>query len=306
MSNRGYSPYNPSPYWGSVIDAVRAMLQDELRDVKPVTVRQIFYRLIAAHDFPKTERDYKALARTLTRARRSYMISFDDLRDDGITERAPLTYTGPDEVLARAKSLLDGEYYMTDLQRWQEARLVLWCEAAGMVPQLARVANQYGVTVISSGGQPSVTFCRDIAIRLRREADEAGNQRAIVLQLGDHDPTGLSIVKTAGADIAAFGEAHAVNVEVVRIGVTEEQINGMSLITAPAKVSDPNIKNFPGVNGDGASTVQLEAIPPVELAAIVKAEILARIDADILHENWDRIEEERLVLQGYARLLEDA
>ena len=44
------------------------------------------------------------------------------------------------------------ERLVLDRTAGQRTRLIVMCEAAGMVPQLASVAGPYGVTVISSGG----------------------------------------------------------------------------------------------------------------------------------------------------------
>ena len=57
--------------------------------VLPLTVRQIFYRLVGAHGYDKTEQAYARLGEHLNRARRAGLIEFDAIRDDGITFAEP-------------------------------------------------------------------------------------------------------------------------------------------------------------------------------------------------------------------------
>ena len=58
---RGYiEDYKPHRKTLELLKAVAAVL-DEYIDYWALTVRQIFYRLVGAHDYPKTEADYKKL-----------------------------------------------------------------------------------------------------------------------------------------------------------------------------------------------------------------------------------------------------
>ena len=81
-------------------------------------------------------------------------------------------------------------------------RLELWCEAAGMAPQLARVADIFSVPVFSTGGFASLTTVRQIADRaLDRDVP------TVLLHVGDYDPSGESIFELIAVDAAAFVEA---------------------------------------------------------------------------------------------------
>ena len=57
---RGFAPWNPTAESRALIETVRAIL-DEYRAYLPLTVRQIFYRLVCAHDYEKTEQAYERL-----------------------------------------------------------------------------------------------------------------------------------------------------------------------------------------------------------------------------------------------------
>jgi hypothetical protein len=69
---------------------------DEYRDHLPLTARQIFYRMVAAYNYPKTENAANNLGEHLTRARRAEMIPFEHIRDDGIAVMTQAHYEGED------------------------------------------------------------------------------------------------------------------------------------------------------------------------------------------------------------------
>jgi len=79
---RGFAPWSPEKATLALLDQVQGIL-DEYADHLPLTIRQIFYRLVGAHDYEKTERAYQRLAEHLNRARRARMIPMDVIRDDG-------------------------------------------------------------------------------------------------------------------------------------------------------------------------------------------------------------------------------
>jgi hypothetical protein len=88
---RGFAPWSPRQDTQRLLDLVQSVL-DEYRDNLPLTVRQIFYRLVGAHGYEKTEHAYDRLAEHLSRARRASIISMDAIRDDGVTVLAPTCY----------------------------------------------------------------------------------------------------------------------------------------------------------------------------------------------------------------------
>ena len=61
---RGFSPWRPIAKSLVLLETVQAILV-EYAAYLPLTVRQIFYRLVGVHDYPKTERAYKNLGEML-------------------------------------------------------------------------------------------------------------------------------------------------------------------------------------------------------------------------------------------------
>ena len=115
-------------------------------------------QLVGAYSYDKTEQAYARLCEHLVRARRAQMIPFDAIRDDGTVELVPQTFDGPADFWAGVRD--DLKHYSRNRQAGQAQRIELWCEAAGMAPQLQRVAFPYSVPVYSTGGFSSTVRVR--------------------------------------------------------------------------------------------------------------------------------------------------
>jgi hypothetical protein len=99
---RGFiADYKPHADTRELIERVQGVLT-EYEDYLPLTIRQIFYRLVGAGDgYEKTERGYKRLVELLGKARRGGLIDFDAIRDDGAVRENPFGYDGVDDLLER-------------------------------------------------------------------------------------------------------------------------------------------------------------------------------------------------------------
>jgi hypothetical protein len=231
--------------------------------------------LVAAFAYEKSEAAYRRLAEHLVRARRAKLIDFDAIRDDGIVTVHHALYGGTedfhDETGRRA------QLYRRDRQEGQPVRIELWCEAAGMLHQLDRVASEYSVPVYSTGGFASLTATRAIADRaIEREVP------TILLHVGDFDPSGESIFESIAEDAAAFIAADrqllTQRINARRVALTAEQVAEHELPTAPPKASDTRSKTWAG------ETCQLEALPPDVLAGVVEGAIREVLDLDCYEE----------------------
>ena len=195
----GYIDYwNPREKTMDLVAAAFAVL-NEYADHLPLTARQIFYRLVAEEKIGKTERDYQRLCGHLANARRAGFIDFEHLRDDGEASRCDASWATAEDFLARLKRIP----FRFDHMSAQDVYIECYAEAAGMIGQVERVCSRYGdIAARSSGGFNSVTSKWQLA---RRIAD-AGRHRAVILHLGDFDPSGVEIFRCLEGDVRAFLE----------------------------------------------------------------------------------------------------
>jgi hypothetical protein len=131
---RGFAPWRPQQRAVETVEQVQAILS-EYRLHLPLTLRQIFYRLVGTDAIGKTEKDYGSLCELMVRARRGEVIPMDAIRDDGFVggTSVRIGYIDPSEFVE--EMLESTREYRKDRQAGQTRRLVVWCEATGMVPQ---------------------------------------------------------------------------------------------------------------------------------------------------------------------------
>ncbi len=277
----GYVDWNPQTktrYWLTCIDEVL----EQYREYWPLTIRQIFYRLVATYNYDKTEQAYSRLINYLGRARRAKLISWNAIRDDGAMSNHAFGYETVDEFLASIRA--GAEEFTLQRMDNQPKRIEVWCEAGGMVPLLANAVAEYGVSVYSGGGFNSLTTVRRTADRIKLDP-----RQSVMINFGDYDPSGESIFDSFRQDVEMFVAQLTRawdRVEFRRVALTQEQVDDMGIPTAPPKSTDSRSANWVG------DTAQLEAIPPDQLAQLAIDSVLEEIDLDILEEDKER--EERI------------
>ena len=186
---RGLAPWRPQQLTLDLLAKVQTVL-GEYAAYLPLTVRQVFYRLVGVYDYDKTEQAYARLCEHLNRARRAGFIRFDAIRDDGITLAQPIAWTDSGEFVRHC--IAHAEQFRLDRQEGQPVRLIFAVEAAGMLPQVQRIADPFGIAVHSSGGFDSLTAKYELAHALGQWP------RVEVLHIGDHDPSGVRSVHVDG------------------------------------------------------------------------------------------------------------
>lgn len=291
---RGYiADYRPQRKTLELLDQVQAVLE-EYRPYWPLTIRQVFYRLVGRYGYPKEETAYSRLCEHMNNARRARVIPFSTIRDDGVVTLRQDHYDGPDDFRRHIRQLAE-DYRMNALYV-QKVHLEVWCEAAGMIHQLNRVAERYSVRVYSSSGFDSTTARKELADRICYEG-----KRAVILHLGDFDPSGKSIFDALAEDVAAFVAADRphgmVSASFKRVALTDSQVTQYGLPTAPPKSTDSRSARWAG------DTCQLEALPPDQIAELLRVAIEAELDMPLYGgtlevEREDRAEIVKLLLTG--------
>lgn len=200
MSVRGYADWKPK---GEAIHWVHKTNEvlEQYEDYWPLSVRQIFYRLVADHSYAKSEAAYGKLTGILSRARRAGYVPWEAIRDGGLGRTVGANYYLDQEsfektVRSSAKNL------KLDRQEGQDRRIELWCEAGGMVPILQGIAGPYTARVNTGGGYDSVTAKHNLARRVAQNA-ELGT-KTLILHVGDFDGSGEDMCNVLREDAGAM------------------------------------------------------------------------------------------------------
>ncbi|MEP0323027.1 MAG: hypothetical protein ABJP67_14500 [Nitratireductor sp.] len=270
---RGYiENYAPQRKTTDLLERVVEVLEG-YRQHWPLTCRQVFYRMVGAHGYDKSEAFYARLCHHLGNARRGRMIPFEAIRDDGVATVDLEHFDDADHFRAHVRELAGN--YRRNVLTGQDLHVEVHCEAAGMIFQLAEVAHEFSVPVYSSSGFDSLTAKKNLARRICRIG-----KPAVILHLGDWDPSGEAIFDAVTEDVAAFVVADrpwaTITVRFQRVALTGAQVEAYQLPTAPPKATDSRAKGWQG------QTCQLEALAPDVIAGILKEAIASLLDEERL------------------------
>lgn len=275
------------------MDVIRTAIHDELAADRPMTVRQLFYRLTTTGVIEKTEAEYKGTVCRLTaEMRRAGDIPYHWLADATRWMRKPKTFSSVEDALRRTAST-----YRRAL--WDDAptAVEIWLEKEALAGVLVDVTDEWDVPLMVTRGCPSMSFLYSAAEMIADR--ERSGQRTQSYYFGDYDPTGVDIDRqiVQGIGECLDGLAAYDEPDFVRVGVRPDQISDYNLPTRPTKKTDTRSKNFKG------ESVELDAIKPEDLRELATAAIERHVDhhrLDVLRTYED---EERRQMEEIAATL---
>jgi hypothetical protein len=282
------SPTKPPRRTKREIEALKGTIQEVVESDKPMTVRQVFYRLVAAGVIGKTENEYQqTVCRFLGLMRRSGELPFEWVADNTRWMRKPRTYRSLDAFLN-----LTSQTYRRALWHDQDVYVELWLEKDALSGVLFDVTAEWDIPLMVTRGYPSITFLHAAA-----EAIADVGKPCHLYYFGDHDPSGVDIPRKVETDLRRFAP-HA-EIHFSRVAVTAEQITELQLPTRPTKKSDSRSRGFDG------ESVEVDAIPPQTLREMATSCITRHVDWDVLSKT-ERIEDaEKETLRSVIDALSD-
>lgn len=255
-----------------------------------LTVRQLYYQLVARDLIPNNEKSYKRTTSLANNARLAGLMDWDAIEDrtrDFV--RRSRWESG--------KSLLEACANQFHMDMWenQSVRPFVIIEKEALVGVLEGVCRKYDVPVLAARGYPSGTVLREFA------KDDIipyiDNQAIHVIHLGDHDPSGLDMTRDLRERIEMFAENPA-EVYLKRIALNMAQIEERNPPPNPAKTTDARFENYRRQFGD--ESWELDALPPEYLVELVEREIQTHIDEDAWAERKEYVEDVRSRLETVA------
>jgi len=253
----------------------------------PLTVRQIFYRLVSPpyQAFENTQNNYKSLDRILTRARERGEINWRRIEDRAReTIGGDFGYGSPSDWLKSRLSYFDANYYTKPMWDAQPELVEVWVEKDALSRLCSEVARGYNVLVFPSRGYSSFTKVKE-AIEDRFNGVD---KPVVILHFADHDPSGLDITDDLERRFHRYG---AENVILERVALTIDQVRQHKLAPNPTKKADPIAEWY--IQRYGDQCWELDALDPRELQKVIREAIARHIDRETWDERLREIERDR-------------
>ena len=276
-----------------------------------MTLRQLYYALVAIGAIPKVDASYSRLKTVMRDLREDGTIPWSRLVDHTRSVFAPRTFDSIEGLLTDSAKI-----YRRDLMRAQPVAIQLWAESDSIGSVIAQMADRYCIPTFIGRGYSARGYLW-AAAQDAVEAHRAG-KKVHILHVGDHDPSGEDIYRDVEETLRLYAmairrgwsakwtrdylaaedrDARDFTLWLVceRLALTADQVEDYALPSRPPKASDVRTAKFTGVGA-----VEVEALPVADLLSIVEDAILERIDAEALRIAEVAEESERAIAKRIA------
>ena len=247
------------------LQTINAILEEYRADGYVLTLRQLYYQLVARGVIENAISEYRRLSVILKKGRIAGIVDWSSIEDRVRKPKIPYYVADVEDAIRDTV-----EQYRLDRMKGQDHKLEIWVEKDALSNVLSRVTSKYHLRLMVNRGYSSATAMYEASRRL--------DNGDTILYFGDHDPSGLDMLR----DIKERLEEFHTFVDVVPVALTMAQIKKFNPPPNPAKVSDPRATWY--IDNFGDTSWELDALPPQELIRLAEMHVERRVDMDL----WQR------------------
>lgn len=238
-----------------------------------LTLRQLYYQLVSRNTISNNDKEYKKLSRVLTEGRMAGIVDWDAIEDR--LRKPSGVYT-----VENVKDALEDtvNQYRLNRQRGQDVLVEVWVEKDAISNVLKRVTQKYGIDILVNRGYGSVTAMYDAYSRYNYALNYRDFSNVIILYLGDHDPSGLDMIRDINSRISEMlaQDGSDTLFTIKPIALTKAQIKKYSPPPNPAKLTDSRSDGYIALHG--RQSWEVDALPPEVLDKILDDAICEEIN----------------------------
>jgi hypothetical protein len=264
------------------VGIIKAYQEKDIR----MTLRQLYYQLVAGDYIRNTQKEYARLSRLITDARYAGHIPWSAIEDRVRIPRRHPQYTGLPHLIEVAK-------YSYRLDRWKDQGyyVELHTEKDAISSVIQPLTDKYHIYMSVNRGYSSASAMYGTSSRFLNQ--ECKN--CVILYLGDHDPSGLDMIR----DIIDRLEEFGVELEVRHIALTSEQVEEYKPPPNPAKITDPRATGY--IKHHGNSSWEVDALKPDVLMRVIEREIQELVDIEKMEAIIRREKRDIKKLEGFVK-----
>jgi hypothetical protein len=303
----------------AMIARINRILADYASQGYDLTLRQLYYQLVAAAVIENSERSYKNIGSLVSDARLAGLVDWDMITDRGREMVKNSHWSTPADILRGC-----AQQFRIDTWADQPNHVEVMVEKQALEGVLLPVCSELDVNFTANKGYSSSSAMYEAG---RRMADAMANDKRVhVIYLGDHDPSGIDMsrdiltrlnlfadvldedamkrAEERDEDIDAVLEADFEDaIKVHRIALNMDQIRQFRPPENPAKITDSRAGGY--IAKFGRSSWELDAIEPRRLARLVRTAVTELRDEEIAEKAEARQQKMRDELGKLAKAQED-
>lgn len=256
-----------------------------------LTLRQLYYQLVSKDIIPNIQSEYAKLSTLFVKARMGGMIDWEIIED---RIRIPYIPYWVDDINYAVEDTI--RRYRLNRQEGQEMYIEVWVEKDALSSVLKPITSHYHIYLMVNRGYSSCTAMYDAYKRL--DGQYVDSKDLYILYLGDHDPSGLDMVRDITDRLEEFGVYPVVE----HLGITYKQIKKYNPPPNPAKITDPRAKEY--INNYGNVSWEVDALPPNILHNLLVDRIEQLIDMKQFKRQLQKEKEDKEKLRKLVKKLD--
>jgi hypothetical protein len=271
-----------------MIDRINSILGDYRDQGYRLSLRQLYYQLVARALIENSERSYKHIGDLVSNARLAGLVDWDMIEDRGREVVAPPMWENPAEIVEAA-----AKQFAIDRWKDQPNYVEVMVEKAALEGVLIPVCRELGIRFTANRGYCSSSTMYEAGKRIERLMEE---KTVHVLYLGDHDPSGIDMTRDVRDRLSMFSWT---DIEVNRLALNIDQVRRLNPPENPAKMADTRARAY--IDQFGTSSWELDAIEPAEMANLVQRAVRKLRNEEKWEKALRREERMRSELNQFAR-----
>ncbi len=254
-----------------------------------LSLRQLYYQLVARDYIPNTQRSYKNVGDLVSNARQAGMVDWEMIEDRGRSTVGNAHWENPGEIVSAA-----ARSFRIDKWEDQDWHIEVMVEKDALSGVLSPVCRELDISITANKGYSSSSTMYGVGRRLRYL--HASGKKICILYLGDHDPSGIDMTRDVQERLDMYSRLY--DIEVERLALNWDQVEQWNPPENPAKETDARYATYLAQFGE--SSWELDAVEPAQLADLVREAVIERRDEELWDQAVERENEMRSELEEYA------
>lgn len=270
-----------------LIELVNQVVDEYSAQGYELTLRQVYYQLVARGYIPNNERSYKNVGSLINDGRLAGLIDWHSVTDRTRNLRKESHWDNPADVIASAR-------YSYNLDKWkgQPNYVEVWVEKDALVDIVGQACSPLDTPYFSCRGYTSQSEMWSAAQRFIQQEQR---EKRIIIHLGDHDPSGIDMTRDIQERLELFGA----DVYVKRVALTMNQIQTYNPPPNPAKITDSRASKY--IDQFGDESWELDALEPKVITDLIKKQVTMYRNDDIYRAVCDKESREKEELKMLER-----
>lgn len=287
-----YTPKNFRAATLGQIAIANAIIEDYHAQGFDLTLRQLYYQMVARGHIENSERSYKNFGNVIDDGRLAGLIDWSRIVDRTRKLRENGHWSDPASIIGSAAAS-----FQIDKWAGQAYRVEVWVEKDALIGVVEVAARRLDIPYFACRGYTSQSEMWAAAQRLARW--QRRGQTPVILYLGDHDPSGIDMTR----DVIDRLDLFAGGFQVDRLALNWNQIEQFNPPPNPAKMTDSRAQGY--IAQFGLESWELDALDPATLTGLIESAVLTFRDEDAWAEAVAEEEEGLDLLRAVSDQWED-